>query len=50
MACGGPLGKSKRALDILVNNAGTTWGAPVESFPEVSWDKVRDLNLKSVFS
>lgn len=43
------LGKSEVALDILVNNAGTTWGAPVESFPESGWDKVLDLNLKSAF-
>ncbi|MDE2466690.1 MAG: SDR family oxidoreductase [Alphaproteobacteria bacterium] len=43
------LGKTESALDILVNNAGTTWGAPIESFPEAGWDKVMDLNLKSVF-
>ncbi len=36
-------------LDILVNNAGATWGAPIGSFPETGWDKVMDLNVKSVF-
>ncbi|WP_334164249.1 SDR family oxidoreductase [Phenylobacterium sp.] len=36
-------------LDILVNNAGATWGAPIEAFPEAGWDKVLDLNVKSVF-
>jgi NAD(P)-dependent dehydrogenase (short-subunit alcohol dehydrogenase family) len=36
-------------LDILINNAGTTWGAPLEEFPEQGWDKVMNLNLKSVF-
>jgi NAD(P)-dependent dehydrogenase (short-subunit alcohol dehydrogenase family) len=36
-------------IDILVNNAGATWGAPIESFPEAAWDKVMDLNVKSVF-
>jgi len=37
------------ALDILVNNAGTTWGAPIDDFPEQGWDKVVTLNLKSLF-
>jgi NAD(P)-dependent dehydrogenase (short-subunit alcohol dehydrogenase family) len=36
-------------LDILVNNAGATWGAPIEAFPEEGWDRVMDLNVKSVF-
>jgi NAD(P)-dependent dehydrogenase (short-subunit alcohol dehydrogenase family) len=36
-------------LDILVNNAGSSWGAPLESFPENGWDKVMDLNVKSPF-
>jgi NAD(P)-dependent dehydrogenase (short-subunit alcohol dehydrogenase family) len=27
-------------LDILVNNAGATWGATIEEFPEVGWDKI----------
>ena len=36
-------------LDILVNNAGATWGAPVDEFPESGWDKVMNLNVKSIF-
>jgi NAD(P)-dependent dehydrogenase (short-subunit alcohol dehydrogenase family) len=36
-------------LDILINNAGATWGAPLETFPESGWDRVMDLNVKSVF-
>jgi len=32
-----------------VNNAGAAWGAPIESFPEVGWDKVMDTNVKGVF-
>jgi len=36
-------------LDILVNNAGASWGEPVGEFSEQGWDKVLDLNLKSVF-
>ena len=36
-------------LHILVNNAGATWGAPIDEFPESGWDKVMDLNVKSLF-
>jgi NAD(P)-dependent dehydrogenase (short-subunit alcohol dehydrogenase family) len=36
-------------LDILVNNAGAAWGADFESFPEAGWDRVMDLNVKSLF-
>jgi NAD(P)-dependent dehydrogenase (short-subunit alcohol dehydrogenase family) len=36
-------------LDILVNNAGATWGATVDDFPENGWDKIMDLNVKSLF-
>jgi NAD(P)-dependent dehydrogenase (short-subunit alcohol dehydrogenase family) len=36
-------------LDILINNAGASWGAEFAEFPESGWDKVMDLNLKSVF-
>ena len=36
-------------LDILVNNAGATWGASIEEFPEVGWDKVMDINVKGPF-
>ena len=36
-------------LDILINNAGATWGAPVDEFPESGWDKVMNLNVKSIF-
>jgi NAD(P)-dependent dehydrogenase (short-subunit alcohol dehydrogenase family) len=41
-------GREKR-LDILVNNAGASWGADFDSFPETGWDKVMDLNVKSIF-
>lgn len=37
------------ALNILVNNAGAAWGAEFEDFPEIGWDKVMDLNVKSPF-
>lgn len=36
-------------VDILVNNAGTTWGAPAEDYPLAAWDKVMDLNVRSMF-
>ena len=36
-------------IDILVNNAGTAWGAPAEDDPLEAWDKVMNLNLRSVF-
>jgi NAD(P)-dependent dehydrogenase (short-subunit alcohol dehydrogenase family) len=36
-------------LDVLVNNAGVSWGAPLDEFPEVGWDKVMDTNVKGVF-
>lgn len=37
------------SLDVLVNNAGANWGAPIDEFPESGWDKVMDLNVKSLF-
>jgi len=43
------LAQREPKLDILVNNAGASWGAPIEEYPESGWDKVVDLNLKSVF-
>ncbi len=36
-------------LDVLINNAGATWGEPIDTYAEDGWDKVVDLNLKSVF-
>jgi NAD(P)-dependent dehydrogenase (short-subunit alcohol dehydrogenase family) len=36
-------------LDVLVNNAGASWGAPLDEFPEIGWDKVMDTNVKGVF-
>jgi 2-deoxy-D-gluconate 3-dehydrogenase len=36
-------------VDILVNNAGVSWGAELEAFPELGWDKVMDTNVKGVF-
>ncbi|AMO22722.1 SDR family oxidoreductase [Ramlibacter solisilvae] len=36
-------------VDILVNNAGATWGAAAEEHPIEAWDKVMNLNVRSVF-
>ncbi|UXH77197.1 SDR family oxidoreductase [Roseateles amylovorans] len=36
-------------IDILVNNAGATWGAPAEEHPVQAWDKVMNLNIRSLF-
>src|SRR5438046_10227942 len=35
-------------IDILVNNAGATWGAPTEDHPIEAWDKVMNLNIRSL--
>ncbi|MEI6440488.1 MAG: SDR family oxidoreductase [Alphaproteobacteria bacterium] len=43
------LSEAEPKLDILVNNAGAAWGAPIDEFPEVGWDKVMDTNVKGVF-
>jgi NAD(P)-dependent dehydrogenase (short-subunit alcohol dehydrogenase family) len=45
----GEMRRREKRLDILVNNAGAAWGADFEGFPESGWDKVMDLNVKSVF-
>lgn len=36
-------------VDVLVNNAGATWGAPVDEFPASGFDKIMNVNVKSVF-
>ena len=43
------LASREERLDILVNNAGAAWGAEYLDFPEQGWDKVMDLNVKSLF-
>lgn len=48
-ALGQALSDRETHLDILINNAGTTWGAPIDQFPEKGWDKVMNLNVKSPF-
>jgi NAD(P)-dependent dehydrogenase (short-subunit alcohol dehydrogenase family) len=36
-------------IDILVNNAGASWGCPAEDHPLEAWDKVMNLNVRSIF-
>jgi len=43
------IAQRENRLDILINNAGATWGGTIDEFPEIGWDKVMDLNVKSVF-
>ena len=43
------IARRESRLDILVNNAGVAWGATFEEFPEIGWNKVMDLNVKTPF-
>jgi NAD(P)-dependent dehydrogenase (short-subunit alcohol dehydrogenase family) len=45
----GLLALRESGLDILVNNAGTTWGAPVEKFPDKAWASVMGVNVQAPF-
>jgi NADP-dependent 3-hydroxy acid dehydrogenase YdfG len=36
-------------LTVLVNNTGASWGDDYYDYPEHAWDKLYDLNVKSVF-
>ena len=43
------LQERETTIDVLVNNAGVGWLAKLEEFPEIGWDKVMDLNVKTPF-
>lgn len=43
------LGRREEHLSILINNAGASWGESIDDYPEKGWDKVMDLNVKSLF-
>ena len=43
------IAKKESSVDVLINNAGAAWGAPLDEFPEIGWDKVMDINVKGVF-
>ncbi|MEM7137854.1 MAG: SDR family oxidoreductase [Myxococcota bacterium] len=36
-------------IDILFNNAGATWGQAIDELTEDGWDRVMNLNVKSMF-
>ncbi|MBN3172622.1 SDR family oxidoreductase [Pectobacterium brasiliense] len=36
-------------IDILVNNAGTAFGSPAEDHAIADWDRVMNLNIRSLF-
>ncbi|MEM1403225.1 MAG: SDR family NAD(P)-dependent oxidoreductase [Pseudomonadota bacterium] len=38
-----------KTIDALVNNAGANWAEPLAQFRETGWDKVMDINIKSMF-
>jgi len=43
------IGADFGAVDHLVNNAGVQFVAPIAEFPEPDWDRVRAVDLDSVF-
>ena len=43
------MAEHEESIDVLVNNAGAAWGESFETFPEAGWDKVMNLNVKSIF-
>lgn len=43
------LKERESSIEVLVNNAGCGWLETFENFPEMGWDKVMDLNVKSPF-
>jgi 2-deoxy-D-gluconate 3-dehydrogenase len=43
------INEKESGIDYLINNAGAAWGEPFEDFSEAGWDKVMDLNVKSMF-
>lgn len=49
LALASTLKEREGSIDVLVNNAGRGWLESFENFPEMGWDKVMDLNVKSPF-
>ncbi|KAF2624734.1 3-oxoacyl-reductase [Macroventuria anomochaeta] len=43
------LKKRTDRLTVLVNNTGASWGDDYYNYPEHAWDKLYDLNVKSIF-
>ncbi|MEM8496655.1 MAG: SDR family oxidoreductase [Pseudomonadota bacterium] len=49
VALANTLKEREESIEVLVNNAGRGWLESFENFPEMGWDKVMDLNVKSPF-
>ena len=37
-------------MSVLVNNSGVSWGEPMDTYPDAAWDKLWNLNVKSIFT
>ena len=37
-------------MHYLINNAGATWGGKFDEYPDKAWERVMDLNVRSVFN
>ena len=48
-ALGDQLKEKEEKLDVLINNAGKGWEASFETFPEIGWDSVLNINVKAIF-
>mmetsp|Transcript_18017 Transcript_18017/g.31530 ORF Transcript_18017/g.31530 Transcript_18017/m.31530 type:complete len:265 (-) Transcript_18017:37-831(-) len=42
--------KITKKVHVLINNSGCTWGETFDDYPEQAWDKIYNLNVKSIFS
>ena len=38
------------SLDVLINNAGVIDSGPIEDFPEESWERVFEVNVKGIYN
>ncbi|MFH2132375.1 MAG: SDR family oxidoreductase [bacterium] len=43
------LAQKEEKLDVLINNAGKGWEASLETFPDIGWDAIMNINVKAVF-
>jgi 2-deoxy-D-gluconate 3-dehydrogenase len=43
------MSSKEKHINFLINNAGASWGEPYAEYSEKGWDKVMDLNVKTIF-